>query len=164
MRWQGRPLRGEDGGPPDRAQRNFTDPDSRILPTRDGFVQGYTLDPEFDIVTRAMPIARELARERISPAELKRGGHRLAAGLGRLAAASPDLVGLVEKVARTGVIPVEVSPARPSGARLSVQQDDVMAAGLLVAGAVLLDQQPQTGIMLWGLSAVSFAWRRLRRQ
>src|SRR5215213_4363010 len=41
MRWQGRPLRGEDGGPPDRAQRNFTDPDSRILPTQDGFVQGY---------------------------------------------------------------------------------------------------------------------------
>lgn len=41
MRWQGRPLRGEDGGPPDRAQRNFTDPDSRILPTRDGFIQGY---------------------------------------------------------------------------------------------------------------------------
>src|ERR671910_23462 len=26
---------------PERAQRNFTDPDSRILPTRDGFVQGY---------------------------------------------------------------------------------------------------------------------------
>lgn len=41
MRWQGWPLRGEDGGPPDRAQRNFTDPDSRILPTRDGFIQGY---------------------------------------------------------------------------------------------------------------------------
>ncbi|KST56624.1 transposase [Methylobacterium sp. GXS13] len=41
MRWQGRPLRAEDGGRPDRAQRNFTDPDSRILPTRDGLVQGY---------------------------------------------------------------------------------------------------------------------------
>src|SRR4051794_37814195 len=41
MRWQGRVLRGTDGGPPDRAQKNFTDPDSRILPTRDGFVQGY---------------------------------------------------------------------------------------------------------------------------
>ena len=41
MRWQGRALRGEDGGPPDRAQRKLTDPDSRILPTRDGFVQGY---------------------------------------------------------------------------------------------------------------------------
>src|SRR3954463_14764957 len=41
MRWQGRVLRGADGGPPDRAQKNFTNPDSRILPTRDGFVQGY---------------------------------------------------------------------------------------------------------------------------
>jgi hypothetical protein len=46
MRWQGRALRSEDGGPPDptppdRAQRNFTDQDGRILPTRDGFVQGY---------------------------------------------------------------------------------------------------------------------------
>ena len=41
MRWQGRRRRGEDGGPPDRAQKNFTDPDSRIPPTRDGFIQGY---------------------------------------------------------------------------------------------------------------------------
>ena len=38
---KGRPRRAADGGPPDRAQRNFTDPDSRILKTRDGFVQGY---------------------------------------------------------------------------------------------------------------------------
>ena len=48
MRWQGRPLRGEDGGPPDRAQRNFTDPDSRILPTNDGFVQGYNAQIAID--------------------------------------------------------------------------------------------------------------------
>jgi transposase len=41
MRWGGRALRAKDGGPPDRAQRNFTDGDSRILPTRDGFIQGY---------------------------------------------------------------------------------------------------------------------------
>jgi Transposase DDE domain len=32
---------GPDGGPPDRAQRNFTDPDSRVLPTRDAFIAGY---------------------------------------------------------------------------------------------------------------------------
>jgi len=37
----GRPRRAADGGPPERAQRNFTDPDSRILKTRDGFIQGY---------------------------------------------------------------------------------------------------------------------------
>jgi hypothetical protein len=34
----GRPRRARDGGPPERAQRNFTDPDSRILKTRDGAV------------------------------------------------------------------------------------------------------------------------------
>lgn len=37
MPWRGRPLRGEDVAPPDRASRNFSDPDSRIPPTRDGF-------------------------------------------------------------------------------------------------------------------------------
>ena len=36
-----RPKRGPDGGPPERAQRNFTDPDSRIQPTRSGVLQGY---------------------------------------------------------------------------------------------------------------------------
>jgi hypothetical protein len=30
-----------DGKPTDKAQRNFTDPDSRIMKTGDGFVQGY---------------------------------------------------------------------------------------------------------------------------
>jgi hypothetical protein len=38
---KGRPRRAANGGPPDQAQHNFTDPDSRILATRDGFVQGY---------------------------------------------------------------------------------------------------------------------------
>jgi transposase len=41
MMAKGRPKRAADGGPPDQAQRNFTDPDSRILQTRDGLVQGY---------------------------------------------------------------------------------------------------------------------------
>jgi transposase len=38
---RGRPRRAPDGGPPARAQRNFTDPDSRVMKTRDGFLQGY---------------------------------------------------------------------------------------------------------------------------
>jgi transposase len=38
---RGRPRRAPDGGPPERAQRNFTDPDSRVLKTKDGFIQGY---------------------------------------------------------------------------------------------------------------------------
>jgi transposase len=36
-----KPQRAADGGPPDKAQRNFTDPDSRILPNKGGVVQGY---------------------------------------------------------------------------------------------------------------------------
>jgi transposase len=42
MMKSGRPQRSPDGAPPDRAQRNFTDPDSRIQPTRGGgVIQGY---------------------------------------------------------------------------------------------------------------------------
>lgn len=41
MQEKGRPKRAQDGGPPDKAQRNFTDPDCRIMPTRDGFIAGY---------------------------------------------------------------------------------------------------------------------------
>jgi transposase len=37
----GPPPRGPDGGPPDRSQRNFTDPDSRIQPAKPGVIAGY---------------------------------------------------------------------------------------------------------------------------
>ena len=45
---------GEDGeGPPsavpkDKAQRNFTDPESRIMKTKDGFIQGYNAQAAVD--------------------------------------------------------------------------------------------------------------------
>jgi len=55
---QGRPLRAKDGGPPDRAQRNFTDPDSRIQPTRDGSIQGYNAQAAVDAGSQAMQGAR----------------------------------------------------------------------------------------------------------
>jgi len=55
MRERGKPKRGPDGEPPPQAQRNFTDPDSRIMKTRDGFVQGYNaqiaVDAECQIIT-----------------------------------------------------------------------------------------------------------------
>lgn len=41
MQDHGQRKKTADGGPPDKAQRNFTDPDSRIQPTRDGFIAGY---------------------------------------------------------------------------------------------------------------------------
>ena len=48
-----KPKPAPDGTPPDRAQRNFTDPDSGILASRDGFLQGY--DPQI-----AMGAARQV--------------------------------------------------------------------------------------------------------
>jgi hypothetical protein len=41
MQERGRRKRTKDGGPPDKAQRNFKDSDSRIQPTKDGFIAGY---------------------------------------------------------------------------------------------------------------------------
>jgi len=61
MQRQGRPLRAKDGGPPDRAQRNFTDPDSRIQPTRDGFVQGYNAQAAVDAQSQVIVAQRLVA-------------------------------------------------------------------------------------------------------
>jgi hypothetical protein len=59
MTEKGRPKRAADGGPPDKAQRNFTDPDSRILKTREGFVQGYNAQVAVD-GHRQVIVARRL--------------------------------------------------------------------------------------------------------
>lgn len=44
----GRPPTHPPGTPKDKAQRNFTDPDSRIMKTRDGFIQGYNAQAAVD--------------------------------------------------------------------------------------------------------------------
>jgi len=41
MQERGHRKKGGDNTPPDKAQRNFTDPDSRIQPSKDGFIAGY---------------------------------------------------------------------------------------------------------------------------
>jgi hypothetical protein len=45
---RGRPSTHPPGTPPDRAPRNFTDPDSRIMKAREGFIQGYTAQAAVD--------------------------------------------------------------------------------------------------------------------
>lgn len=45
---RGRPAQHPPGTPQDRAQRNFTDPDSRIMKTREGFMQGYNAQAAVD--------------------------------------------------------------------------------------------------------------------
>ena len=44
----GRKPKREPGTPPDKAQRNFTDPESRIMKGRDGFVQAYNAQAAVD--------------------------------------------------------------------------------------------------------------------
>lgn len=61
MQRQGHPLRAQDGGSPDRAQRNFTDPDSRIQPTRAGFIQGYNAQAAVDAASQVILAQRLVA-------------------------------------------------------------------------------------------------------
>ena len=44
----GRPSKPPSEAPSDKAQRNFTDPDSRIMKTKDGFIQGYNAQAAVD--------------------------------------------------------------------------------------------------------------------
>jgi transposase len=60
MTKSGRPQRGRDGGPPERAQRNFTDPDSRIQPVAGGVIQGYNAQIAVDAAHQVI-VAQRLA-------------------------------------------------------------------------------------------------------
>ncbi len=130
----------------------------RTLLIAEGFVR--RLDPGFDIAARAAPIARELLRERIGPAGLKRGGRRLATSLGRLAAASPELVAFAERVARSGALPIELQGGAVSSTRASPRRADpnVLSAGLLVAGAILQRDHDVVGAMLMASAVLPAAW------
>ena len=130
----------------------------RTLLIAEGFVR--RLDPGFDIAARAAPIARELLRERIGLAGLKRGGRRLATSLGRLAAASPELVAFAERVARSGALPIELqggavfpTPASPRRA-----DPNILSAGLLVAGAILQRDHDVVGAMLMASAVLHAGW------
>ena len=65
------------GTPADKAQRNFTDPQSRIMKTRDGFIQGFNAQAAVD--AKAQVIVAETVSDQASDC--------------------PHLVGLVEPIA-----------------------------------------------------------------
>ncbi len=70
---RGRKCPPPSGVPEDNAQRNFTDPESRIMKTKDGFIQGYNaqaaVDAEHQIMTRSRPTLRSCqSRYRPMPA------------------------------------------------------------------------------------------------
>lgn len=81
---RGRPPTHPPGVPRDRAQRNFTDPDSRIMKTTDGFVQGYNAQAAVDATSQIIVAHRVTAaandRQQLAPmvAQIKQNTGRQA--------------------------------------------------------------------------------------
>lgn len=74
--------------PEDKAQRNFTDPESRIQKTKDGYIQGYNAQAAVDHATQII----------------------VACDVGTSTADSPQLEPMVDQViANTGAVPNEMS-------------------------------------------------------
>lgn len=74
--------------PDDKAQRNFTDPESRIQKTKDGFIQGYNAQAAVDHANQII----------------------VACDVGTSSADNPQLVPMVDQImANTGAVPNEVS-------------------------------------------------------
>jgi len=74
--------------PDDKAQRNFTDPESRIQKTKDGFIQGYNAQAAVDHANQVI----------------------VACDVGTSSADNPQLVPLVDQIqANTGALPNELS-------------------------------------------------------
>ena len=61
----------KEGKPKDTAQRNFTDPESRILKTRDGFVQGYNAQAAVEagsqVIVACEVVAQQNDHDRLVP-------------------------------------------------------------------------------------------------
>jgi transposase len=74
--------------PDDKAQRNFTDPESRIQKTKDGFIQGYNAQAAVDHANQVI----------------------VACDVGPSSADNPQLIPMVDQItANTGAVPNEVS-------------------------------------------------------
>jgi transposase len=74
--------------PADKAQRNFTDPESRIQKTKDGFIQGYNAQAAVDHANQII----------------------VACDVGTSSADNPQLIPMVEQIiANTGTVPNELS-------------------------------------------------------
>jgi transposase len=66
-----RPRHMADGTPSDKAQRNFTDPESKLMMTKDGFVQGYNaqaaVDSDSQVIVAEMVIREQNDVETLAP-------------------------------------------------------------------------------------------------
>lgn len=78
----GKTAKPPSGTPAPKAQRNFTDPDSRILKSKDGFIQGYNAQAAVDGTAQVI-VAQGLIATQSDQAQLTALLDRIAADLGR---------------------------------------------------------------------------------
>jgi ubiquinone biosynthesis protein len=124
----------------------------RTLLTAEGFAR--RIDPGFDIGEALSPIARQIVAERLSPKGLKLEAKRLVAALGRAALSTPDIIRQLEKVARSGALPVSLDPRAMDQMRRSLRPEqsaraEILAGSLLISAAILAEPMP----LLAGVSA-----------
>ena len=138
----------------------------RTLLTAEGFVRRF--EPSFDIASELAPLAKELMRERISPARLRGEAGKLFAALGRAALSTPSFLGQIEKIARTGAIVVSISPKdleRLRGTeRGSRSNPQLYPAAIGISAAILFSSEPiMAGLLAFASVALAIVERARRR-
>ncbi|HET7715582.1 MAG TPA: AarF/UbiB family protein [Bauldia sp.] len=139
----------------------------RTLLTAEGFVR--RIDPSFDIAAELAPIARELIAERTSHVRLRKEARKLAAALGRAALSTPEIIGQIEKVARTGTIPVSINAKDLRAFERIARRDQhdeppIVPAALLISAAILADHLPLLAALSAGLALAMVVWGFVRRK
>ncbi|HEX4893377.1 MAG TPA: AarF/UbiB family protein [Hyphomicrobiaceae bacterium] len=129
----------------------------RTLLTAEGFVR--RVDPSFDIGGELAPIARELVAERTSVTHLRKEARKLFAAFGRAAFSTPDLIGQLEKVARTGKLPIsldvrDVEKLRGSSENRRRPDPHLLPGALAISGAILAEPMPAAAAVILTLGGV----------
>lgn len=133
----------------------------RTLLTAEGFVR--RIDPSFDIASELAPIARELATERTSLVRLRKEARKLAAALGRAALSTPEIIAQLEKVARTGSIPVSIN-AKDLRALERIGRGErrsrppIIPAALFMCAAILARDMPLLAVIIASIAAAMLLW------
>ncbi len=128
----------------------------RTLLTAEGFVR--RIDPSFDIGGELAPIARELVAERTSVTHLRKEARKLFAAFGRAALSTPDLIGQVERVARTGKLPISLDGRDLEQLRGQEKRrrpdPHLLPSALAISAAILAEPMPAAAVLSLTLGGV----------
>lgn len=110
--------------PDDKAQRNFTDAESRIQKTKDGFIQGYNAQAAVDHANQII----------------------VACDVGPSSADNPQLIAMVEQIiANTGTVPNEVSADAGYSAETNLAALEALGIDAYVAAGRQRHGKPSPG-------------------